>query len=96
MLTESATSGRRDRLTGLKENVIIGRLIPARYDNTEEGRLKLGLDELEKMMELDLETPDNPPPPPQIDGEDISSLMDGNIDGGNGQSERPSEILPGE
>ena len=96
VLTESATSGRRDRLTGLKENVIIGRLIPARYDNTEEGRLKLGLDELEKMMELDLETPDSPPPPPQIDGEDISSFMDGNIDGGNGQSERPSEILPGE
>ena len=29
MLTEAAVSGRVDRLMGLKENVIVGRLIPA-------------------------------------------------------------------
>ncbi len=29
VLTEAAVSGRIDRLTGLKENVIVGRLIPA-------------------------------------------------------------------
>jgi len=29
VLTEAAVSGRRDRLIGLKENVIVGRLIPA-------------------------------------------------------------------
>ena len=29
MLTEAAVSGRIDTLTGLKENVIVGRLIPA-------------------------------------------------------------------
>ena len=29
MLTEAAVSGRVDSLTGLKENVIVGRLIPA-------------------------------------------------------------------
>jgi DNA-directed RNA polymerase subunit beta' len=29
VLTESAVSGKRDELKGLKENVIIGRLIPA-------------------------------------------------------------------
>ena len=29
MLTEAAVSGRVDRLAGLKENVIVGRLIPA-------------------------------------------------------------------
>ena len=29
MLTESAVSGRTDDLIGLKENVIVGRLIPA-------------------------------------------------------------------
>ena len=29
MLTEAAVSGRVDTLTGLKENVIVGRLIPA-------------------------------------------------------------------
>jgi DNA-directed RNA polymerase subunit beta' len=29
MLTEAATAGRRDDLLGLKENVIVGHLIPA-------------------------------------------------------------------
>ena len=29
MLTEAAVSGKRDNLVGLKENVIVGRLIPA-------------------------------------------------------------------
>ena len=29
MLTEAATQGKRDQLVGLKENVIVGRLIPA-------------------------------------------------------------------
>ena len=29
MLTEAATQGKRDKLVGLKENVIVGRLIPA-------------------------------------------------------------------
>ena len=32
VLTEAAVTGARDRLLGLKENVIIGRLIPARAD----------------------------------------------------------------
>ncbi len=40
VLTEAAVKGRRDRLSGLKENVIIGQLIPAgtgikRYKNAE-------------------------------------------------------------
>jgi len=29
VLTEAATAGKTDSLTGLKENVIVGRLIPA-------------------------------------------------------------------
>ena len=29
MLTEAAIKGKEDKLTGLKENVIIGKLIPA-------------------------------------------------------------------
>ena len=62
VLTESAVMGKRDTLTGLKENVIIGRLIPARYDNTIEGKKKLGLNELEKILELE-DIPDSPPPP---------------------------------
>jgi DNA-directed RNA polymerase subunit beta' len=48
VLTESSVNGDIDYLRGLKENVIIGRLIPARFDMSEEGRKRLGLDELEK------------------------------------------------
>ena len=29
MLTEASTQGKKDKLIGLKENVIVGRLIPA-------------------------------------------------------------------
>ena len=46
VLTESAVGGSVDYLRGLKENVIIGRLIPARFDLSEEGRQRLGLDEI--------------------------------------------------
>ena len=54
VLTEAATNGQIDDLRGLKENVIIGRLIPARFDETEEGRKKLGLDELTQDADLNL------------------------------------------
>ena len=43
VLTESSMNGQVDHRRGLKENVIIGRLIPARLDQSEEGREKLGL-----------------------------------------------------
>ncbi|MBA7690911.1 DNA-directed RNA polymerase subunit beta' [subsurface metagenome] len=36
VLTEAAISGRVDKLIGLKENVIIGKLIPARHPVSEE------------------------------------------------------------
>ena len=42
VLTEAAVNGSIDNLNGLKENVIIGRLIPARLDQSESGRAKLG------------------------------------------------------
>ena len=45
VLTEAAVNGSVDRLNGLKENVIIGRLIPARLDLSEEGRARLGIKE---------------------------------------------------
>jgi DNA-directed RNA polymerase subunit beta' len=45
VLTESSVNGDVDYLRGLKENVIIGRLIPARFDMSEEGRKRLGLEE---------------------------------------------------
>jgi hypothetical protein len=36
-------NGAVDRLSGLKENVIIGRLIPANLNTSPEGRERLGL-----------------------------------------------------
>ena len=55
MLTEAAVSGRVDRLIGLKENVIVGRLIPAgtgammnRLREVATKRDQLILDEREK------------------------------------------------
>ena len=47
VLTESAVNGDVDYLRGLKENVIIGRLIPARFDLNEEGRNWLSIEEPE-------------------------------------------------
>ena len=79
VLTESAVTGKRDVLSGLKENVIIGRLIPARYDITEEGREKLGVAELDKMFDT-AQLPDSPPPPALEDGSDIS-ILDSDING---------------
>ena len=48
VLSDASVKGARDNLLGLKENVIIGRLIPARIDVTEEGKERLGLPELEE------------------------------------------------
>ena len=45
VLTEAAVTSSTDQLNGLKENVIIGRLIPARLDQTDEGRNRLGVEE---------------------------------------------------
>jgi len=52
ILTEAAANGRIDRLVGLKENVIIGKLIPARYLKEEQvTELKAG-EETEAMRLL--------------------------------------------
>ena len=48
VLTEAAVNGSIDRLSGLKENVIIGRLIPAWLDQTSQGRERLGVEEGER------------------------------------------------
>ncbi len=72
VLTEAALSGKRDELTGLKENVIIGHLIPAgtgspHYQDTHPMRKNKELsefsDELEiaTIVERDDEDPDNDP-----------------------------------
>ncbi len=48
VLTNAAILGAVDKLLGLKENVIIGRLIPARLDISEDGRKRLGITEAER------------------------------------------------
>ena len=50
VLTDAALQGSVDRLTGLKENVIIGRMIPARLDRSSEGRELLGLPDPETVQ----------------------------------------------
>ena len=51
VLTEAAVNGSVDQLSGLKENVIIGRLIPARMDQAPEGLELLGIDKDNAMLE---------------------------------------------
>lgn len=43
VLTDAATKGKVDKLRGLKENVILGKLIPARVLDESEGRLSYPL-----------------------------------------------------
>ena len=62
VLTEAAVNGSVDHLLGLKENVIIGRLIPARLDRSEEGRKKLGLDTIKHRIEGTLTGTTEAPP----------------------------------
>ena len=64
VLTEAAVGGSVDELRGLKENVIIGRLIPARLDKSEEGYEKLGFGKLKGL---------------RVDEDSISEDIDNNI-----------------
>jgi DNA-directed RNA polymerase subunit beta' len=53
ILTEAAVNGKVDRLVGLKENVIIGKLIPARYlDEDNLPQIEAGSEEEELMRQL--------------------------------------------
>ena len=70
VLTEAAVRGSNDRLTGLKENVIVGRLIPAgtglayhnerrrqrREDERLAGRVEMDTEELEEALKKALNT----------------------------------------
>ncbi|MFH1662475.1 MAG: DNA-directed RNA polymerase subunit beta' [Chloroflexota bacterium] len=64
VLTEAAILGKVDRLNGLKENVIIGKLIPARCrackEATEEAAMKLEMEKEAVGMELSVELPLQP------------------------------------
>ena len=47
MVTDAAVRGKRDRLLGLKENVIMGHLIPAGTGGKDYNNLELVYDEME-------------------------------------------------
>jgi DNA-directed RNA polymerase subunit beta' len=51
VLTEAAIQGKRDKLTGLKENVIMGRLIPAGTGLARYARMELESEEAEEAGE---------------------------------------------
>jgi DNA-directed RNA polymerase subunit beta' len=57
VLTEAAINGKVDRLTGLKENVIMGRLIPAGTGLAPYGKVQVQADEPEERPEDALEVP---------------------------------------
>ena len=70
MLTEAAVSGKVDQLIGLKENVIVGRLIPAgtggmlsRFKSVADKRDGLILDEQAKVAVEDSSEPAEEPAP---------------------------------
>jgi len=57
VLTEAAINGKVDRLAGLKENVIMGRLIPAGTGLEKYGKMDIETDEPEERPEDALEPP---------------------------------------
>jgi DNA-directed RNA polymerase subunit beta' len=67
VLTEAAVCGKVDYLRGLKENVIMGRLIPAGTGLGAYKRLTLKVDEPEG-MEAPTGSPETPPVPPAATG----------------------------
>ena len=61
VLTEAAIHGKIDRLVGLKENVIIGKLIPAHYLPLEEAAKLPSGEELEELPILSISKEPAPP-----------------------------------
>ncbi len=88
VLTEAAISGKKDHLLGLKENVLIGKLIPAgtgmeRYRNIEVERV--GADPLAELEAQRIPQPEKGPEPDEtadddMDDEDAFIAVDDEID----------------
>ena len=55
MLTEAAISGKVDHLRGLKENVIMGRLIPAGTGMEFYRKIRIPEETIERVVEANLE-----------------------------------------
>lgn len=77
VLTEAAICDKVDDLRGLKENVIMGRLLPTGTDNPMYKRLSTEVDgPLDAMLEES-----ERPPPPRVDGIDVvDDLATDNLD----------------
>jgi DNA-directed RNA polymerase subunit beta' len=73
VLTEAAISGKTDDLRGLKENVIVGRLIPAGTGLSNYTRVEVLTPAGEAMKPLDAVLSLEPPPPP------LSEEADGSV-----------------
>ncbi|MCY4100347.1 MAG: hypothetical protein OXF46_05440, partial [Rhodobacteraceae bacterium] len=56
VLTDAAVRGRVDKLSGLKENVIVGRLIPAGTGNAASEIRQIALKEDERILQLEKES----------------------------------------
>ena len=80
VLTEASVNGKIDRLRGLKENVIVGRLIPAGTGLVfHEERKRKRLESLQKDRELEVllnAVEGEPKPDPEADPEPESTLPD--------------------
>ena len=50
MLTDAAIKGKRDELLGLKENVIIGKLVPAGTGMQRYRQIRIEQDEVEETV----------------------------------------------
>jgi DNA-directed RNA polymerase subunit beta' len=75
ILTEAAANGRIDKLVGLKENVIIGKLIPARYLKEEQvAELKAGEEDEALRLLASLSAPVDAAPP--SGGEEVVETPD--------------------
>jgi DNA-directed RNA polymerase subunit beta' len=76
ILTEAAANGKIDRLVGLKENVIIGKLIPARYLKDEQlAELKAGQQDEAMRLLASLGGPVDNAPPADLKDEEVAELM---------------------
>jgi DNA-directed RNA polymerase subunit beta' len=68
VLTEAAVSGKIDQLTGLKENVIVGRLIPAGTGSVIARLREIAAERDRELAAIAAE--EAPPPQPQLVGAD--------------------------
>jgi DNA-directed RNA polymerase subunit beta' len=77
VLTEAAIEGREDGLVGLKENVIIGKLIPAGTG-------------MPRYREIEPDAPDYEPLPFYSSDADLADWLRDTSSGGDGEGEAPS------